>query len=885
MAKQSKRARKFNATGGVKARLEKGTITNKGKLKRKGGGKRPSGDDEKKSMPSKEANFSYSAELKQSREESDLLSERNLGDMDMESFFSAFADGVEEDEEEDVDEDEDETPEKGDESESEDDSDDDDGSSESADDEEQDDDDEDEFVEKMRSNLITKKKEQSDDDDNSESSVEDLEALERQMKQEMAKLRKKDPEFHEFLKEEDEDLLAYGEEEDEDDDDDDDADADEKEEETEEDNLESKAKKETAEGSALSPELLEKMEKGAFKAHGIKALRKFSNAFKSACHLADSEEEKEKSRSDLYQFESSQVFDRVMVLALTRMHEEFHVHLLGKGSGSKKGDPPSKKKGKEDGDEEREKEKEQDVIVSPYEPINPQLLEKSTRWNDIKPILFSFLKSTIHILSQAKEPDLVVFVLKSLSDYVPYMTPFPRLADSLLKTLTSLWSAPIDSSEDYQVVRLHSFLRVRQLAMTQPFPFIEECLKKLYLAYAQRAKFATTETSALPTLTFMGNCVVELYSLDYHSSYQHAFIYIRQLALHLRTAMNKKTPEATGAVYCWQYLHCLKLWVAVLTEACQSKENDGTSGEEQLLQSLLFPLTQVIFGTARLIPSTRYLPLRLHCVRLLQQLAAATEVFLPTTSLLLDVFELKELSMPPKKVVKGSVQPLAVTLRLRADNPLRSMDELEMCVSEVFVLLNREVDLYQYSAGFPEFAVRICQRLKKVRMKTKWKSFNCHKHTHSLTQTVLTPVSLKFAKDTRSPRWRAYAKGCLDVCDRYSNRAMVDRSQLNDITPKDVKRLEILRPVNTPSMGIRFKQLLEKEKRLEVASRPIQKQSDGKRKASETEENSSSSSTKKAPKKKLKKSKSTGGTMDENALDQDDQVEEGINWSDDEEEE
>ena len=83
MAKQSKRARKFNASGGVKARLEKGTITNKGKLKHKGG-KRKSYENEK--LPSKEGS-SYSAELRQNREESDFVSQRNLGDMDMDRYF------------------------------------------------------------------------------------------------------------------------------------------------------------------------------------------------------------------------------------------------------------------------------------------------------------------------------------------------------------------------------------------------------------------------------------------------------------------------------------------------------------------------------------------------------------------------------------------------------------------------------------------------------------------------------------------------------------------------------------------------------------------------------------------------------------------------------
>ena len=183
--------------------------------------------------------------------------------------------------------------------------------------------------------------------------------------------------------------------------------------------------------------------------------------------------------------------------------------------------------------------------------------------------------------------------------------------------------------------------------------------------------------------------------------------------------MQKKTPEAMGAVYCWQYLHCLKLWVAVLTEACreENSNNDDSNlgaGEDQMLRSLIFPLTQVILGTARLVPSARYLPLRLHCVRLLQQLAAAAEIFLPTTSILLDVFDMRELSQPPKKMNKSNVQPMALTFRLRADSPLRTMEELEMCISEVFVLLNREVDLYRYSAGFPEFSVRIRQRLRKV---------------------------------------------------------------------------------------------------------------------------------------------------------------------------
>jgi hypothetical protein len=106
-----------------------------------------------------------------------------------------------------------------------------------------------------------------------------------------------------------------------------------------------------------------------------------------------------------------------------------------------------------------------------------------------------------------------------------------------------------------------------------------------------------------PDTDVHGNCLVELYSLEYHSSYEHAFVYIRQLA------MQKKTKEAFQTVYCWQHIHCLKLWVAVLVAACPNEDST-------MLRSLISPLTEVILGTVRLVPfPTRHLPMRLRCVR------------------------------------------------------------------------------------------------------------------------------------------------------------------------------------------------------------------------------------------------------------------------------
>ena len=69
-------------------------------------------------------------------------------------------------------------------------------------------------------------------------------------------------------------------------------------------------------------------------------------------------------------------------------------------------------------------------------------------------------------------------------------------------------------------------------------------------------------------------------------------------------------------IYSWQGINCLELWAKVL----------GAHADKAELRPLVYPLTQLLLGAARLVPTPRFFPLRLRLVRALNRWVRVVEV-------------------------------------------------------------------------------------------------------------------------------------------------------------------------------------------------------------------------------------------------------------------
>ncbi|XP_020243539.1 nucleolar complex protein 2 homolog isoform X2 [Asparagus officinalis] len=490
--------------------------------------------------------------------------------------------------------------------------------------------------------------------------------------EQLQRLQEKDPEFYQYLKDHDKELLEFNNK----DIDEDEETIFEADEETQP-AVESQKKPE----KAVTTAMVDSWCKAIKEERRLGAIRSMLRAFRFACHCGDDSD----VTSPKFSIVSSNVFNKIMVFVLNEMDGILRGLLGAPNTGGRK-----------------------ETIMD---------LTTTKTWTKHGTLMRIYLSNTLHILTEMTDEQMISFTLKRVKASGVFLAAFPTLLRKYIKVALHSWGTGRGA------LPIVSFLFLRDLCVRLGSDCLDTCLKGMYKAYVMNCKLSkSVSRSKQQHIHFLGNCVTELYGVDVPSAYQHAFVFIRQLGVILRDALtvrgdkvvkeknNKKQRDGSKSkkqldkayqkVYDWQFISCLELWTGVIC-AYNSEAEFGP---------LAYPLAQIISGVASLVPTARYIPLRLRCMKMLNRLAGATGTYIPVSSHLLDMLEMKELHKRSTGGVGKAVNLLSVkqvdktTLKTRAFQ--------EECTYYLVEELAEHLAQWSYSPAFFELSFIPLVRLR-----------------------------------------------------------------------------------------------------------------------------------------------------------------------------
>ncbi|KAK4763307.1 hypothetical protein SAY86_009075 [Trapa natans] len=490
----------------------------------------------------------------------------------------------------------------------------------------------------------------------------------REHKEQLKRLADKDPEFYAFLKEHDEELLDFSDDDIEESADlgmeDGDMQVDDDDEHIGHDSV----NKQKSTSKTTTTAMVDAWCNAIRESPKVGPTRSLLRAFRCASHHGDDQGDESAVKLGTM---TSAVFNKTMISVLTEMDGALRKLLRLPASGGKK-----------------------EMMME---------LMGTRQWKNYSHMVKSYLGNALHILNQMTDTEMISFTLRRLKSSSVFLAAFPSLLRRYIRVALHFWGT---GGGALPVV---SFLFLRDICIRLGSDCLDECFKGIYKAYILNCK--SVNATSLQHIQFLGNCVVELLGVDLPTAYQHAFVFIRQLGMILQKALTMKTKDAFRKVYEWKYMNCLELWTGAI--CAYSKEAD--------FQPLAYPLTQIISGVARLVPSARYFPLRLRCIRMLNRIASSTGTFIPVSMLLLDMLEMKELNRPPTGGVGKGVD-LRSIIKVNKQT-IKTRVFQEACVYSVVEELAEHLAQWSYSVAFFELAFIPSVRLRSFCKSTKVERF------------------------------------------------------------------------------------------------------------------------------------------------------------------
>ncbi|KAL5120419.1 Nucleolar Complex 2 protein [Pleosporales sp. CAS-2024a] len=543
--------------------------------------------------------------------------------------------------------------------------------------------------------------------------------------EQLAELQKKDPDFYQYLKDHDAELLDFAE-------DADLAETDALSASEDEATPRKKKKKKAAQsdsedeqeattGNEVTKQLIHKWKSSMEANSSLRAMREVVLAFRTAAHLNDDE-----GKAYKYTISEPDVYHEVLVTALQLVPKVLQHHLPVKETAGGKIRVPT----------------------------------DSKKFSTLTPLLKSHAVSIQHLVENLSDASTLCMTLKSLLGLLPYILSFKKVVRELTKVVSSVWS----DSANNEMTRLSAFLVLRRLLVISDPSIREAVLKQAYQGLVKGARNTTVHN--MQGINLMKNTASELWGIDPTIGYTTGFSFIRQLAIHLRTSITNKTKDSYKSVYNWQYIHSLDFWSRVVAAHCESLR-EAEAGKSSPLRPLIYPIVQVTLGAMRLIPTAQYFPLRFQLVRSLLRISSATSTYIPLAPALVEVLNAAEMKKQPKP---STLKMLDFSTAIRAPKSyLRTRVYQEGIGEHVAELLSEFFILWTKNIAFPELALPVIVMLKRwVKAMTKKTGGNRNAKINSLIALLIQKleansrwVEEKRAKVEFAPNNRAGVEGFL----------------------------------------------------------------------------------------------------------------------------
>ncbi|KAF8622635.1 hypothetical protein AX15_006884 [Amanita polypyramis BW_CC] len=493
-------------------------------------------------------------------------------------------------------------------------------------------------------------------DDESFASVDDLEDEGKAHMLELTQLAEKDPEFYKYLQENDRELLEFKD------------DADNMSVDEDREAPEDKEEDEDKENKlpTLTMAVLKKWQKALLEHRSLRALRRMLIAFRSAAHV------NEEDQVLAWNIDNSAVYNKLVTTTLRYTPVVLAHHVPYKKLPNGRFKPPT----------------------------------QTPKFRTLQKLIQSYFQNVIHIISQLTDYELLRLAVSESAKLIPYIMSSRKAIKHYLKKCLELWS----TSEDN--VRLAAIVTIRMLASSSDESILDSVLRGTYLTIIRSSKSTTPHT--LPSINLMKNSASDVFCIDHSTAYQHAFGFIRQLAIHLRNSMKIRTKESYKEVYNWQFVHAVDFWSIVLAKACQVQLLTEVGDKESELKPLMYPLVQVGLGATKSIPNGRSHPFHLHIIRSLLHLIKHTHIYIPLSPYLVPI--LTSALAPSSRPKSLTLRPLDFNVQIRIPQQyVKTRIFYEGLMEETSYLLAEWLvtEAVHGSIAFPEIVVPIVVQLRK----------------------------------------------------------------------------------------------------------------------------------------------------------------------------